>query len=254
MMQSTDKHVFALYYANTTNSFKNRKTPFLCDLADDQLTHRIKNVLRLEPGEHCIVFDNEHNALLRLVSFNKKKCTAEILHISSNELITPEITFLLPVLKKDALEAAVYSLTELGVTTIQLVMTDKVQRKWAGQSEQERLTKIIHTAAEQSKHFRASVLHEPISLAQAVKQYNAISRKFYADPSGAYAHDVFKQAAKDDDAYLLMVGPEGDLTQHEKKLLQENDFVFCALTPTVLRSVHAVALFAGMVRSLARKA
>lgn len=51
---------------------------------------------------------------------------------------------------------------------------------------------------------------------------------------------------------ILMVGPEGDLIP-EKKLLVHAGFTFCSLTPTVLRSVQAIALGLGMFRSVLRK-
>ena len=45
------------------------------------------------------------------------------------------------------------------------------------------------------------------------------------------------------------VGPEGDLTLEEKAYLKQLGFVFCALTPTVLRAQQAVALGLGVLRS-----
>jgi len=47
-----------------------------------------------------------------------------------------------------------------------------------------------------------------------------------------------------------MFGPEGGLTKQEEDLLKENDFEFYVLTPTVLRSVEAVAVGLGSVRSI----
>ena len=43
-----------------------------------------------------------------------------------------------------------------------------------------------------------------------------------------------------------------DLTEQEKNLLQDQGFLFCALTPTILRAQQAVALSAGLIRSLLR--
>jgi 16S rRNA U1498 N3-methylase RsmE len=49
---------------------------------------------------------------------------------------------------------------------------------------------------------------------------------------------------------LLLVGPEGDLTLEEKEIVRANKFIFCALTPTIMRAVQATGLAAGFVRSL----
>ncbi|HEB41963.1 MAG TPA: hypothetical protein ENI08_03015 [Candidatus Dependentiae bacterium] len=49
---------------------------------------------------------------------------------------------------------------------------------------------------------------------------------------------------------MLMVGSEGDLTEQEKEQPRETTFLFCALTPTVLRSSQAIALGSGIIRSI----
>ena len=49
---------------------------------------------------------------------------------------------------------------------------------------------------------------------------------------------------------LLLVGPEGDLNLEEKKMVQANNFIFCALTPTIMRAMQAAAFAASFVRSL----
>jgi 16S rRNA U1498 N3-methylase RsmE len=50
--------------------------------------------------------------------------------------------------------------------------------------------------------------------------------------------------------YILFAGPEGDLLDAEKFLLQKVDFHFVRLTPTVLRAQQAITLGAGLVRSM----
>jgi len=47
-----------------------------------------------------------------------------------------------------------------------------------------------------------------------------------------------------------MVGPEEDLTNQKKEQLKQAKFLFCALTPTVLRSSQAIALGSGIIRSM----
>lgn len=49
---------------------------------------------------------------------------------------------------------------------------------------------------------------------------------------------------------MLLVGPEGDLSNEEKNAVHTAGFIMCALTPTILRSVHAAFLGAGIMRSV----
>jgi 16S rRNA (uracil1498-N3)-methyltransferase len=161
----------------------------------------------------------------------------------------------LPLLKKDDFETALYSLVELGTTTIQLIATQKTQRSWAGEKELDRCQRIMIAAAEQSKNFIIPTLIPPIHLTEYLKKITENEHpKIYFDPQGsaglALLNNLAQQKAKH---YMLMVGPEGDLTQSEKELLQAKSFYFCQLTPTVLRSVSAVILGAGIMRTLMRK-
>ncbi len=48
--------------------------------------------------------------------------------------------------------------------------------------------------------------------------------------------------ALEGDSLVACAGPEGDLTTDEKLFLKERGFLFCALTPTVLRAVHTKRL------------
>ncbi|PKN03448.1 hypothetical protein CVU75_02160, partial [Candidatus Dependentiae bacterium HGW-Dependentiae-1] len=49
---------------------------------------------------------------------------------------------------------------------------------------------------------------------------------------------------------LLLVGPEGDLTEEEKGAISRAGVQFCKLTPTVLRAMQATAVGMGVVRSV----
>ena len=51
---------------------------------------------------------------------------------------------------------------------------------------------------------------------------------------------------------VLSFGPEADLTDDERELLYQNQFVACALTPTVLRATQALVVALGALRSGSR--
>ena len=59
-----------------------------------------------------------------------------------NTILQPHITVLLPLLKRDDLDTVLYSLVEMGVNTIQLMITKKVQRKWGKEKEYDRLQRV----------------------------------------------------------------------------------------------------------------
>ena len=140
-------------------------------LTGSDFVHRIESVLRFTEGDELIVFDQRMHAVATITKIIKKKSIQlQLGQIVVNQAFKPVITVLLPVLKREAIETALYSLTEIGVNQIQLVITQKSQQNWSVK-EQERAQKIILAAAEQSKNFAFAKLHAPVAMLEAVKKY-----------------------------------------------------------------------------------
>ena len=247
-----NKHEFSLYWSDTSEQIKHAKNNLIvCD--DPLLVHRLVIVLRMQVGNQFIIFDYVHHAHVALVEVHKKRVVLEVLSYAKNNKVQPTLTMILPLLKRDALEQALYSLVEVGVTSIQLVVTEKVQRTLHQKKEYERLEKIIISACEQSKQYAGVTLHQSITLEQAMQIGDQSSVKLYADAQGQLVSTLYKEFEnKNISDLVLMIGPEGDLTPAEKDLLKRSQFLFCSLTPTIVRSVQAAGLFAGIWRSLLR--
>jgi RsmE family RNA methyltransferase len=79
--------------------------------------------------------------------------------------------------------------------------------------------------------------------------------KIFFDPSGESCFKLtsFLKEQTNLTDIICIVGPEGDLTENEKKFLKQNNFSFYALTPTILRSELAATLATGILRSLFNK-
>lgn len=246
-MKRDNKHEFSFYLESLNQLLqKNSKT---LSITDKDLVHRIMFVVRLEIGDECIFFDNQVNTKVSIVQMSKHKSVeCKITEVKKNAQIKPEITILLPLLKRDAFESALYSLTETGVNTIQLIITDKSQQKWTAK-DHERALSIIHAAAEQSKQFCSVKFLEPVEFDQ-VLPLNA-SQKLFFDPAG-FSLSSLTDSFNASQSFIVAIGPEGDLTTQEKELLKKAGFIFVSLTPTILRACQAAALSVAIIRSLIR--
>jgi 16S rRNA (uracil1498-N3)-methyltransferase len=244
-------HEFALYYP-TLGRHADVATGMELVITDPDIVHRILRILRMTVGQECILFDERTNVVAVIEElFGKKKIHMRIKHAESNQVLTPHITVLLPLLKRDECDAAIYSLAELGVNDIQLVMTEKVQRKWGGAKELERLERVVISAAEQSKQFVMPIVHEPEDLSKILANLSPDVRKIFFHPAGMAILEILQVFAKTKSSHLvLLVGPEGDMSRTEQVLIQDFGFTASALTPTVLRAQHAIFLGAGIVRSM----
>lgn len=249
-IDSGNRHEFAFYLPELSQLISSASNCEVITIANQDVVHRISHIVRMEPGHACVVFDHERQARLVLQQYVGKKSI--IFLVSGTTLLaklTPAITVLLPLLKKDDFEAALYGLVEMGATTIQPVITHKVQRTWGKDKELERINKIMIAAAEQSKHYALPAVHDPLPFEKVLTLPDGA--KIYFDPAGDELwHVMTNLRTKKPSELFIMIGPEGDLTDAEKKQLKDSGFIFCALTPTVLRAVQAVQLGLGIMRSL----
>lgn len=238
------EHTFALHIPHLTSHDIASKQIIV---KDKLLYHRLINVLRFKPGDSCIVFDKYMHCTARLESINKKDTLSFVLEsCSTNQELTPHITFLLPLLKREAFEQLLYSLVEIGVNDIQIVITHKCHRQSLTPKEFERAQQIMIAAAEQSKNFAFPNLYKPQSLEALLEQMTARCKLFF-DPQGKKIGPILQEEKK---SYALLIGPEGDLTQEEKIVAEKSGFDAICLTPTVLRAQQAGALAAGIIRSI----
>lgn len=243
-------HLFAFYHQDFSGKIAQRSSGQEILIVDADLTHRLTSVLRLAVGEQLILFDRTMHAIVTIHAIVKHKSLVFILDEKHKNFIwQPAVEFLLPLLKRESLETALYSLSELGITTIRLVITQKSQQKWTSK-DHERAQKIIIAASEQSKNFAFPELIQPVPLKQALQDIPD-THKIFFDPAGKLLKEQLATYTTATSC-MLAIGPEGDLTADEKEMFKESRFEFIALTPTVLRSSQAAALGAGIMRSLIR--
>lgn len=245
------KHQFALYASSLSQELRNWQAGDLIPIEDTELVHRITHVLRLKQFDEIILFDRIGHAVVTIQEITKKHVVCSVQSYVFNKIFEPSITVVLPLLKKEALEEALYATVELGASVVQLVKTEKTQRSWGGAKEYERAQRIMIAASEQSKNFAIPELHQPKTLRDVVQDGAEDEVKIFFDPEGRpllslmnMVHETKPSSA------VCLVGPEGDLTESEKALVAKHGFKECKLTPTVVRSVQALNVGLGALRSI----
>ncbi len=243
------KHIFALHSEDLAYMIEGVSVGDAITIEDEDISRRAGQILRLERDDAVILFDQYRNITCTVIICSKTIFQIIVNEIKDNTVFKPYITVLLPLLKREALETALYNLTEIGVNKIQLILTQKVQRKWGGQKEYTRLMKIITSTAEQSKNYAFPDILEPLKLTESLER----------NPGEKYYFDVAKQPIrnlvltiiqKTIERITIISGPEGGFTVQESQQIEKAGFVSYSLTPTVLRALHASTLAAGIVRSM----
>jgi len=253
-MSNSNKHEFAFYLENSTDTIDAFDREDNIHIESAEIAHRLSHIIRAEEKDRFILFDRKNNTTLELKEIIKNKIIrANIIKKEKNTILQPTINFIIPLLKRDYFEASLYSLTELGANTITTVITKKSQKKWLRQKANKRFLHIITSAAEQSKNFSFPELKAPVSLEDYINEVNVEKKSvcIFFDPQGENLETVIQKINIQPFKKInLMIGPEGDLAKEEKNMIKNKGFIFCRLTPTILRSCQAVAVGLGAFRSL----
>ncbi|NBV40695.1 RsmE family RNA methyltransferase [bacterium] len=230
-------HQFAFFY---TESLAEEK---IYSIQEESFVHRLFFVLRMQSGEQCILFNRKYHALVELLALSKKEIKIKVLSVVHHTESEKKVTICLPILKKESMHEALYGLCEIGVHTIQLVHVSTSHVKSWTQKDQEKAEKIVIAAAEQSKNFIFPIISAPISFDQMVQKYHTASCKIFFDAQGTsfFLHNIQEQKE-----IVCFVGPEADLTDQDKSILQKSGWVFVVLTQTILRACQAAVLGAAM--------
>lgn len=244
-----DKHLFAFYSPVLMQG--KRPVPgqsYVC--ADKELAHRLERVVRLKKGARLMLFGQGYVLEASFVGASSVGCEVQVMGITPVVAPEPAITWLLPLMDKEALEAAIYALSVMAVENIRLVITDKIHKHFFTEKEYARLQRIMIAASEQAKQFVIPTLFPPRPLPEVLLLGDAAPVKLFFDAKGKAPEqwiNLLKDSGKKE--IIVLSGPEADLSADEKQKLLERGFLFCALTPTILKAEHAVMVASGIIRS-----
>ncbi len=156
----------------------------------------------------------------------------------------PELTLLMAIIKRDALDWVVEKATELGVTRIRLVQT---RRTVAAPPNPERLQAILRGAAEQCERLGLPRIEAPLPLHAVLAGWGegrllVAAERRASPPIAALAGT----------ARALLVGPEGGFAPQELDDLAARPFVSpCRLGPRILRAETAAVAGLAALQALA---
>ncbi len=253
-MLNSQAHLFALFVKNLSSVLKESDIHNICTINDRELSNRITRILRLKGEEHSIFFDKHIHIQTKIhqeTFVQKNTVVFSFDTIEQNKSLEPHIVLALGLVKQQALEEIVHNAVQLGINEIQLLTTEKVQRKWEKHKEYERLKRIMIASAEQSKQFVLSQIHNSVSLNTFLQKISHGSINICFERSGNTLAPLLQKLSKQKNAHInVCIGPEGGLTQKEQKQLMLSGFQIYTLTPTTLRSVQAVTVGIGSIRSV----
>lgn len=202
--------------------------------------HAIK-VLRLREGNELILFNGtgrEYEATLQQV--NKKQATVKITKIEQKDIESPlSVHLALGISKGERMDFAIQKAVELGVTDITPLYTERCVVNLDTKREAKRLEHwqgVMISACEQSGRSRLAKIHKPIDIRRNFSELPDSKLKLTLSP---YADQSLKQITEPDGDVLILIGPEGGLSEQEVQMAIQYGFEPVRMGPRILRTETA---------------
>ncbi len=217
------------------------------EVDEPQLLRQWRNVLRLGVGDEVVLVNEQGSEVLaRISALGQDLAELDVVRQLRTEAVRArEATMYLAVLKRENFEWAAQKATELGISVIQPIISERTVKL---NLSQERLSKITREATEQSGRTSASEVRAPLSLQAALAQAKeAGGPSLFFDARGESLHNrrlawSLRRAKK----VSFFIGPEGGWTEEELAAAREAGSKIASFGGFTLRAETAavVAAFA----------
>jgi 16S rRNA (uracil1498-N3)-methyltransferase len=202
---------------------------------DGPQANYLANVMRLKSGDPVRLFDDSTGEWLAEVADSAKRSITLRLKAKLREReAVPDIWLLFAPLKKDRLHYLVEKATELGVASLQPVVT---HRTIVDKPNPERLRAHMIEAAEQCDRTALPELTDQRKLAAVLADWPADRTLLFADEAGGRPVSSIEGGPA-----AILIGPEGGFTDDERAAIRAlPQAVPISLGPRILRAETAAA-------------
>lgn len=216
---------------------------------DQGETRHLRSVLRIETGDEIHVTDGRGTIYRCEVEvLEKRACTTRIVERREPAPVRPRLHFYIGMPDKNPFEEVLSTLIPFGVASIVPVECGYCQSPWWArrwEKRRERFRRKMIAAAKQSWNAHLPELADPIGFQEAL---GAVSgRAVFADPDGMRAGEIAEGSGETEE-FSCFVGPPGGFSPGEREGLREAGARGLWLSPYRLRTEHAAAAMAAVMR------
>ena len=204
-------------------------------LLSKEHTHYVANVMRMKRGSNINFFNKDGEWLSEIIFLDKNRIEIKFINKikEPSQLINIELAICL--VKKAPMETILQKATELGVSKIVPIISDRTEIK---ELNFERANKIVVEATEQSNQMSPP----EISKVTKLKNYiEALDSKilFFADVNSS--NKLEPKSFKSGITNCILIGPEGDFSPSEREyILKKSNVIPFSLSKNILRTDTAV--------------
>jgi len=208
---------------------------------DDQASHHLSRVLRVKTGDSLVIFNGEGGEYDAVITqIDKKSIEVKIGKFNPREAESPLRIHLAQALARgEKMDFIVQKAVELGVNTITPLLTSRCNVRLDQERGEKRLShwqSVMVGACEQSGRNRLPLLERPVDLKAWLPQVKGDYR-LVLSPHADKKWPL--ESIAPEASIILLIGPEGGLSDEEVALSIKNGFILMNLGKRVLRTETA---------------
>ncbi|MFZ4064008.1 MAG: 16S rRNA (uracil(1498)-N(3))-methyltransferase [Candidatus Nanopelagicaceae bacterium] len=209
------------------------------EVEGDEAHHAIK-VLRINLGEEILISDGSGNWVrAKVENIEKKSLSAKVLERGFQDERTPRLIVVQGLPKSDRVKEAIEILVESGVDLIIPWESERSISKWQKDSLAKWQNAAL-AATKQSRRFRAPEIIDQLSLSQLLEiESDTGAIVVMHESAKVKLSEVVSTKFAGLSEIIIVIGPEGGLTDNELALLEGAGAHVLGLGPEVFRSAHA---------------
>lgn len=211
-------------------------------LSSDDIYH-IKTVMRMKDNDEIIVV-NDKKAYLCCLENVKENINVIIKNeIEKIDYNTPDITLIIPILKEQKMDLILQKSTELGVSKIIPLLTNRSIIKLKPSDYEKKITRWMRIVKEASEQSHRIDIPEVCDI-KSIKELEKLNGFKYVCSTKEKSKNIkfVMKNIKNCDRISLVVGPEGGLSDKEEDELNKMGFDSITLGSRIMR-VETVPLF-----------
>jgi len=209
-------------------------------MLDSGQAHYLRTVLRKQSGDNFRVFNGKDGEFLaEITEIGKKDGQAALTeNIKPQAVDANSVHLLFAPLKKHRMDFIIEKSVELGVQTITPIFTERCGVKLNPErlaKKTQHWRKVIISACEQCGRNVIPQLNEPVTFDQLLQKSHDWSQTLILNPHKGQPISALPDA----NAFQIIIGPEGGLSDDETRLLEQKGCQNIVLGPRILRTETA---------------
>jgi len=205
-------------------------------LLSKEHTHYVANVMRMKRGSNINFFNKEGEWLSEIIFLDRDRVEVKFLNKIKESSKLSNIELAICLVKKNPLEIILQKATEIGVSRITPIISERTEVK---ELNLDRAKKITIEATEQSNQLNPPFINKLTKLKDFISNINKDTKLFFANVNSKYKlkpTDIEKGQS-----ISVLIGPEGDFSPQELELiLATSNLTSFTLSRNILRTDTAV--------------